>query len=64
MSDLEVARGLPEQCNERDVTEHCITLFDHLSETTGHISAVMANLASLSKITDHETFKIILPANA
>ena len=44
--------------------EHCITLFGHLSEATGHIWAVMVNLSSLTKITDHETFKMILQASA
>ena len=60
ISGQEVTRGLPQQRNERDVMEHCIALFDHLSKTTDHISAAMANLAALTKITDHETFKIIL----
>ena len=44
--------------------EHCIMLFDHLSEATSHISAAMVNLSSLAKITDHETFKMILQASA
>ena len=50
ISALEVTRGLPQQRNERDVMVHCITLFHHLSESTGHISAAMANLAALAKI--------------
>ena len=61
---LEVARGLPQKQNEKVVSEHCITLFNHLSEATGHISPAMVNLSSLAKITDHETFKMILQASA
>ena len=54
---LKVARGLPQQQNEKTVMEHCIMLFNHLSEATGHISAAMVNLSSLAKITDHENSK-------
>ena len=63
LTGLEVTRGLPHQHNEKTVTEHCIILFDHLSEATSHISAAMVNLSSLAKITDHEAFKIILQAS-
>ena len=44
--------------------EHCVSLFNHLSEATGHISAAMANLAALAKVADQETFRIILRASA
>lgn len=54
---------LPQQQN-RAVTEHCITLFDSLSVATHHISLAMANLSSLAKLVDVDTFKMILWASA
>ena len=46
---LDVARSLPQQQNEKENNELCISLFDHMSEATGHISAAMANLSSIVK---------------
>ena len=44
--------------------EDCINLFENLSTATHHISIAMANLATLAKKVDPETFKKILKASA
>ena len=59
----QVIKTLP-QTQNKAVTEHCIALFDNLNTATHHISMAMANLSSLAKQVDIETFRIILRASA
>ena len=59
----EVITTLP-QAQSKAVREDCINLFDNLSGATHHISIAMANLSSLAKKIDTETFQIILRASA
>ena len=61
---LDIARNLPQQQNKKEITELCISFFDHMGEAMGHISAAMANLSSIAKCTDYKTFKTILQASA
>ena len=56
----DITRELPQQQNEKEITELCVSLFDHMSEATGHISAAMANLSTIAKCTDYRTFQTIL----
>ena len=44
--------------------DHVITLFDSLSVATDHLSTAFANLSSLVKICNKETFRIILTGSA
>lgn len=62
-SGCEVLSRLPECQTQGVVTEHCITLFDNLSVAMGYMSASMANLSSLAKLTDPKMFRIILEAS-
>ena len=38
--------------------------FDHLSEAHTHMSSFVANMSSLAKITDPETFDMVMKAAA
>ena len=60
---LEVTRSLQQQQNEKEIMELYISFFDHMSEAMGHISAAMASLSSITKCTNHKTFKMILQAS-
>ena len=46
------------------VREHVISLFNSLSTATEHLSVAFANLSSLAKICDEETFRMILATSA
>ena len=59
----DVFKTLPE-AQKQAVKEDCINLFESLSTATHHISIAMANLATLAKKVDPETFRIILKASA
>ena len=59
----DVLKTIPE-AQKKTVKEDCINLFESLCTATQHISIAMANLASLAKNTDPETFRIILKASA
>ena len=61
---LDIARNLPQQQNEKEITELSISLFNHMSEAMGHISAAMANLLAIAKCTDYKMLKTILQASA
>ena len=39
-----------------------ITTLDHISEAQAHMSMATVNLSSLAKITDLETFRLVLKA--
>ena len=58
----DVFKALPEGQKQK-VKEDCISLFESMSTATHHISVAMANLASLAKNTDPETFRIILKSS-
>ena len=53
---LDITRNLPQQQNEKEIMELCISLFDHMSEAMGHISTAMVNLSAIAKCTDFRTF--------
>ena len=41
---LDISQMLPQQQNEKEITELCVSLFDQMSKAMGHILAAMANL--------------------
>ena len=52
------------QLQNQYMREHVMSLFDSLSTTTEHLSVAFANLSSLAKICDRETFRMILATSA
>ena len=57
-------RQLPKKVWKTEVQELIVTCFDHLLEVHAHMSSFMANISSLAKITDPETFDMIMKAAA
>ena len=57
-------RQLPEKVWKMEVQELIVTCFDHLSEVHTHMSSFVANMSSLAKITDPETFVMVMKAAA
>ena len=57
-------RQLPEKVQKTEVWELIMMCFDHLSEVHAHMSSFMANISSLAKITDPETFDMVMKAAA
>ena len=57
-------RQLPEKVWKTEVWELIVLCFDHLSEVHAHMSLFMANISSLAKITDPETFNMVMKAAA
>ena len=57
-------RQLPKKVQKMEVWELIVSCFDHLSEVHAHISSFMANISSLAKITDPETFDMVMKAVA
>ena len=57
-------RQLPEMVQKTEVWELIVTCFDHLSEVHTHMSLFVANITSLAKIADPETFDIVMKAAA
>ena len=57
-------RQLPEKVWKTEVWELIMTCFDHLSEVHAHMSSFVANISSLAKITDPETFDMVMKAAA
>ena len=57
-------RQLPEKKRKADVQEMIISCFDHLSEVHAHMSTFAANMSSLTKICDPETYDMVLKATA
>ena len=55
---------LPERKRKQEVHELITTAFDHLSEAHAHISSYAANMSSLAKIANPETFDAVLKATA
>ena len=57
-------RQLPEKVQKMEVWELIVTCFDHLSEVHAHMSSFVANISSLAKIADPETFDMVMKAVA
>ena len=56
----EFLRQLPEKKGKTEVRELITMAFDNLSEAHGHISSYAANMSSLTKIMDPDTFQAVL----
>ena len=57
-------RQLPKKVQKTEVWELIVTCFNHLLEVHAHMSSFAANMSSLAKITDPETFNIVMKAAA
>ena len=57
-------RQLPKKVQKMEVQELIMTCFDHLSEAHAYMLSFMANITSLAKITDPETFDMVMKAVA
>ena len=57
-------RQLPKEVRKTEVWELIMTCFDHLSEAHAHLSLFTANMSSLAKITNSETFDMVMKAAA
>ena len=60
----EFLRSLPEETRKHKEQQLIISTFDHLSEAMAHASMVAANISALGKITDPQTFDLVLKAAA
>ena len=57
-------RQLPKKVWKTEVWELIVLCFDHLSEAHTHMLSFVANISSLAKITDPETFDMVMKAAA
>ena len=57
-------RQLPEKVWKMEVQEFIMMCFDHLSEAHTHMSSFVANMSSLAKMADPETFDMVMKAAA
>ena len=57
-------RQLPEKVWKTEVWELIVSCFTQLSEAHAHMLSFMANISSLAKITDPETFDMVMKAAA
>ena len=57
-------RQLPEKVWKMEVWELIVMCFDHLSEVHAHMSSFVANISSLAKIANPETFDMVMKAAA
>ena len=57
-------RQLPRKVWKTEVQELIVSCFNHLSEAHAHMSLFMANISSLAKIADPETFNMVMKAAA
>ena len=57
-------RQLPKKVWKMEVWELIVSCFDHLSEAHTHMSSFVANISSLAKIADPETFDMVMKAAA
>ena len=60
----EFLRSLPEKNRKHEEHQLIISTFDHISEAMAHASTVAANISALGKITDPQTFDLVLRAAA
>ena len=57
-------RQLPEKVQKMEVWELIVMCFNHLSEVHAHMSSFVANMSSLAKIANPETFNMVMKAAA
>ena len=57
-------RQLPKKMWKTEVQELIVMCFNHLLEAHAHMSSFAANMSSLAKITDPETFDMVMKAAA
>ena len=57
-------RQLPEKVWKMEVWELIVTCFDHLSEAHAHMPLFVANISSLAKIANPETFNMVMKVAA
>ena len=57
-------RQLPKKVRKTEVQELIVSCFNHLSEAHAHMSSFAANISSLAKITNPETFDMVMKAAA
>ena len=57
-------RQLPKKVQKMEVWELIVTCFDNLSEVHAHMSSFVANMSSLAKIANPETFNMVMKAAA
>ena len=57
-------RQLPKKVQKTEVQELIVMCFNHMSEAHAHMSLFVANMSSLAKICDSETFDMVLKAAA
>ena len=55
-------RQLPEKVWKTEVQELIVSCFNHLLEAHAHMSSFVANISSLAKIADPETFDMVMKA--
>ena len=58
----EFLRSLPEKTRKHEEWQLIISTFDHISEAMAHASMAAANISALGKITDPQTFDLVLKA--
>ena len=57
-------RQLPKKVQKTEVWELIVMCFDHLLEAHAHMSLFVSNMSSLAKITDPETFDMVMKTAA
>ena len=57
-------RQLPEKVQKTEVWELIVMCFNNLSEVHTHMSSFVANMSSLAKIADPETFNMVMKVAA
>ena len=57
-------RQLPKKVQKTEVQELIVICFNHLSEVHAHMSSFVANMSYLAKITNPETFNMVMKAAA
>ena len=57
-------RWLPEKTRKTEIQEMIISCFDHLLKAHTHMSSFLANMSSLAKICDPETYDMVLKVTA
>ena len=60
----EFLRSLPEKTRKHEERQLIISMFDHILEAMAHASVAAANISALGKITDPQTFDLVLQAAA
>ena len=58
----EFLRSLLEKTRKHEECQLIISMFDHISEAMAHASMAAANISALGKITDPQTFDLVLKA--